>query len=78
MPSGYRIVLRRRTDPAATLSQDPIAGFQNPMFPPPASPQHGRVARDAASAGHPQTDAATRDHLRHSDLMVDLRRRSAW
>eukprot|EP00966_Prymnesium_polylepis_P166747 3854329-Prymnesium_polylepis.1 len=33
MPSGYRIVLRRRTDPTAALSQDPIARFQNPMLP---------------------------------------------
>ena len=32
MPSGYRIVLRRRTDHTAPLSQDPIARIQNLMF----------------------------------------------
>ena len=31
MPSGYRIVLRRRTDPTAPLSQDPSSRFRNPM-----------------------------------------------
>ena len=32
MPTGYCNVLRRRTDPTAPLSQDPIARFQNLMF----------------------------------------------